>query len=108
MEAIGGYSFKPEDWTNLALRSFTIRDAFNKREGLRRKDFDISPRNVGKPPLEKGPLAGITVDNEKLGDNFYAAMGWDIETGMPSKEFLENIGGLECVIEDLYPEGKLL
>jgi len=105
MEAIGGYNFTAEDWTNLALRSFTIRDAFNKREGLRRKDFDISPRNVGKPPLEKGPLAGITVDNEKLADNFYAAMGWDVETGMPTKEFLEKIGGLECVIKDLYPEG---
>ena len=52
--------------------------------------------------MEKGPLAGITVDNELLGDNFYSAMGWDVETGMPSKEFLEEVGGLDCVINDLY------
>jgi aldehyde:ferredoxin oxidoreductase len=84
----------------------TIRDAFNLREGFRRKDFKISNRLVGKPPMEKGPLAGITVDNELMADNFYRAMGWDVETGVPSKEFLEEVGGLECVINDLYPVGK--
>ena len=25
-----------------------------------------------------------------------------VETGIPSKAFLEEIGGLECVIKDLY------
>ena len=103
-DAVTGYGFTPEEWTKLGLRAFTIRDAFNLREGFRRKDFDISGRLVGKPPMEKGPLQGITVDNELMADNFYKALGWDVETGVPSKEFLEEIGGLDCVIRDLYGE----
>ncbi len=101
-EAVTGYGYTPEEFTKLGLRAFTIRSAFNLREGFRRKDFDISGRMVGKPPMTKGPLSGITVDNEKMADNFYKALGWDVETGVPSREFLEKLGGLECVIEDLY------
>lgn len=101
-DAITGYGFTPEQWTKLGLRAFTIRSAYNLREGFRRKDYTISDRIVGKPPMEKGPLQGVTVDNELMADNFYAAMGWDVETGVPSREFLEEIGGLDCVIKDLY------
>ncbi len=104
MDAATGYGFTPEDWTKLGLRAFTIRDAFNLREGMRRKDYTISGRLVGKPAMESGPLAGITVDNELMADNFFEALGWDVETGVPSKAFLEEIGGLECVIKDLYKE----
>jgi aldehyde:ferredoxin oxidoreductase len=103
-DAVTGCSFTPEQWTKLGLRAFTIRDAFNLREGFRRKDFTISGRLVGKPPMEKGPLAGIAVDNELMADNFYAALGWDVETGVPSRAFLEEVGGLDCVIKDLYGE----
>ncbi len=103
-EAVTGFGFTPEEWTKLGLRAFTIRNAFNLREGFRRKDFQISDRIVGKPPMEKGPLKGITVDNELMADNFYRALGWDVETGVPSREFLELIGGLDCVTKDLYSD----
>ena len=102
INAVTGFDFSKEDFTNLALRGFTIRTAFNIREGLRRKDWTIDGRNVGKPPLESGPLEGVTVDNEKLGDNFFEALGWDVETAVPSKDFLEDLGGLDCVIADCY------
>jgi len=101
-DAITGCGFTPEQWTKLGLRAFTIRSAFNLREGFRRRDYTISDRIVGKPPMEKGPLQGVTVDNELMADNFFAALGWDVETGVPSREFLEEIGGLDCVIKDLY------
>lgn len=102
VEAITGFHYTPEQLTAFAYRSFTLRHAFNLREGYTRKDFKISDRAVGKPPLEAGPLKGITVDNEKLGDNFYGYLGWDIETAVPPRDFLEKLGGLECVIADLY------
>jgi len=104
VEALTGFGFSAEDYTKLMLRGFTIRAAFNLREGMRREDYTISGRNVGKPPLQGGPLTDVTVDNEKLGNNFYSAMDWDVETGVPSLEFLNGLGGLECVIDDLYPE----
>ncbi len=103
VEAITGNSYTEEQLTEFAYRSFTLRHAFNLREGYRRKDFKISGRAVGKPPLNAGPLKDVTVDNEKLGDNFYGYLGWDIETAIPPKEFLEKLGGLDCVIPDLYP-----
>ena len=68
------------------------------------KDLYISDRCIGKPPLQKGPLKDVTVDVDKLGDNFFEAMGWYVDTGIPKKETLERLGGLECVIKDLYPE----
>jgi aldehyde:ferredoxin oxidoreductase len=102
IEAITGFAYNEEEVFNLGLRSYTIRHAFNLREGLRRKDFDISDRIVGKPPLKEGPLAGVTVDDVKLADNFFKEIGWDLETAMPPKEFLEKVGGLENVVKDLY------
>lgn len=101
--AVTGFNYSEDDWFKVVQRTFTMRDAFNLREGFRRKDWDISDRLVGKPPMESGPLAGVTVDNEKLGDNFFEAMGWDIETGMPPKQFLLDMD-MDFVAKDLYPE----
>ena len=106
MNAVTGYDFTEEDFNNIGLRSFAIRSAFNLREGMRRKDYSISDRNIGIPPMDKGPLKGVTIPTKKLADSFYEAMGWDVETGVPTKEFLESVGGLEVVIKDLYPQEK--
>ena len=102
VNAITGFDYTQEQMTQFSYRSFTLRHAFNLREGFRRKDFKISDRAVGKPPLQAGPLKDITVDNEKLADNFYGFLGWDIETAVPPRSFLEELGGLECVIDNLY------
>ena len=104
LNAVTGRDYTVEEFNNLGLRSFAIRTAFNLREGIYRKDYTISDRNIGKPPITTGPLKGITIPSELLADNFYKAMGWHVETGVPSKEFLENVGGLDDVIRDLYPE----
>ena len=103
VNALTGFDYTPEQLTKFAYRSFTLRHAFNLREGFRRPDFKISDRAVGKPAMTAGPLQGITVDNEKLADNFYGYLGWDLETAVPPRDFIENLGGLDCVIEDLYP-----
>ena len=94
-----------EGLNNFAQRGFALRTAFNIRDGITRDKLFLSDRACGKPPLEGGPLKGVTVDVDKMGDNFYEAMGWHVETGIPKKETLERLGGLECVIKDLYPEG---
>lgn len=98
-----GFDMTPDDYRNVGLRSFMIRHAFNLREGFRRKDAHLSDRMVGIPPLKEGPLAGVTVDVEKMADNFYDRMGCDRD-GVPSKEELERLGGLDVVIKDLYGE----
>jgi aldehyde:ferredoxin oxidoreductase len=102
IQALTGFEYSPEDERKLGLRSYTMRHAFNLREGMRRGDFKISDRVVGKPPLTEGPVAGITVDHEKLGDNFFGALGWDLKDSVPPEAFLQELGGLENVIQDLY------
>jgi aldehyde:ferredoxin oxidoreductase len=102
MEAVTGWSFKSQDQMRAAMRVMNMKHAFNLREGLTPADFEVPARIVGKPAQEAGPLAGVTVDNERLGDNFFAAMGWDRETGKPSRRMLELMGGMDDVIEDLY------
>ncbi len=101
INAITGFEYSEEEFKNAGLRSFAIRCAFNIREGFRRGAHKLSDRIVGRPPLKDGPLAGITVDNERLGDNFFEALGWDKVEGIPTGEWLEKIGGLEMVIKDL-------
>ncbi|HKM40027.1 MAG TPA: aldehyde ferredoxin oxidoreductase family protein, partial [bacterium] len=100
--AIMGLSFTAKDCLTTGLRILTLRHAFNLREGITPANCTISDRIVGKPPLTEGPLAGVTINNDKLGRNFFAAAGWDYKTGKPSLELLKRLGGLEDVIRGLY------
>lgn len=107
IEALTGWPFKSQQLFSVGKRILTMRQAFNIREGLTRADFVIPPRAIGNPPQTEGPLAGITVDNERLGGNFYRVLDWDWETGKPTLESLLGVGGLDNVIRDLYGESLL-
>ena len=101
IEAITGRSFKGQDADEAGLRILTLRQSFNVREGIKPSDMTIPNRAVGKPPLTAGPLANVTVDNEMLADNFFAFVGWDRETGMPTQGALEKLG-LDDIAKDFY------
>jgi aldehyde:ferredoxin oxidoreductase len=103
INAVTGFAYSEEDQQNLGKRSYLIRHAFNLREGLRRKDWTLSDRAKGLPPMKEGPLAGVTIDGELLTDNFFAEIGFDADS-VPTAETLDKIGGLETVKKDLYPE----
>jgi len=102
MTAVTGIDFDGEEIRKLGLRSYTMRHAFNLREGIKREDNTIAGRLIGKPAAADGPHTGLTIDNEKLADAFFTAMDWDIKTMVPSRAALEALGGLENVIADLY------
>jgi hypothetical protein len=42
------------------------------------------------------------VDHRKLGDHFFENIHWDKETLVPVRASLEELGGMEDVIRDLY------
>jgi len=102
LSEVTGVDYTGDFGHKTGLRSYTMRHAFNLREGITRECNTIAGRVVGKPAMTAGPHEGITVDNEKLADQFFNAMGWDLKTLVPSKAALENLGGLENVIADLY------
>ena len=101
INAVTGFGYSEDERQKLGKRIFILRTAFNLREGIKRGDYTISDRAIGVPPLKEGPLAGVTVDVKKLSDKFFEGMGFDQE-GVPLKETLEDVGGLENVIADLY------
>jgi aldehyde:ferredoxin oxidoreductase len=104
IEAVTGWDFKQEDILQTGKRIMDMRYAFNLREGQKPNDDEnaLPKRCVGEPPLTEGPLKGITVDHKKLAAKFSEVMGWDEETLFPTRESLENLGGMEDVIKDLY------
>ena len=99
-----------QDYTNrdarnkLGRRLFTIRQAFNLREGLDRTTFKISKRMM--TPSLHAALANpaqetTTLNFDIMIDNLYEALDWSRE-GVPSRKALLALGGLENVIQTLY------
>jgi len=102
--AATGWDFKGEDVIQAGKRIMNMRYAFNLREGQKPNDEEnrLSRRCVGDPPLKEGPLKGVTLDCEKMAHAFLESMGWDEKTLLPTRKSLEEIGGMEDVIRDLY------
>ena len=55
---------------------------------------------IGSPPLQAGPLQGVAVDIDTQVHDYLEAMGWDTETGVPTKETLLE---LDLVAAELHP-----
>ncbi|MBS7609158.1 hypothetical protein KEJ19_01120 [Candidatus Bathyarchaeota archaeon] len=71
-------------------RIFNLERAIAIREGRRRRDDEQVIPYFMKPDRQ-----GIGLDEEKfrrLMDEFYELRGWDVETGIPTKRKLEELG----------------
>lgn len=82
------------DWSEgltIGKRINTLRQAFNTREGVDVREFRLPKRFEN--PLVAGPAAGVTPPPfELLRQYYFAAMGWDKETGAPSRDTLAALG----------------
>lgn len=88
-----GKAFTLEDILEIGERIANLRIAFNIREGILNKEMYRLPRRViGQPPLKGGLTKGITVDNETQIRDYYVAMGWNPETGVPKRAVFERLG----------------
>jgi aldehyde:ferredoxin oxidoreductase len=72
-------------------RIYNLERLFNMREGLQRKD-DYLPERFIKEPMPDGASKGQVFEMDMLLDDYYKARGWDIQTGVPMKEKLEELG----------------
>ena len=52
----------------------------------------MTNRAIGLPPLKKGPLKDVTIDNNRLISEFYRIVGWDPETGGPHSDKMKELG----------------
>ncbi len=72
-------------------RIVNLERMFNAREGFTRED-DRMPERIVKEPLPYGPSAGQVFEEDALLDDYYAARGWDKETGLPTADKLRQLG----------------
>ncbi|MBE6465032.1 MAG: hypothetical protein E7003_06910 [Eggerthellaceae bacterium] len=102
INAATGFDYTPEEFKLAGKRIWLMRQAFNIREGYLRDYWYLDDRLQGKPPLEEGPLAGVTIDVDAMGDAFFKEMGINLEDGVPFRETYEEVGGMDDVIADIY------
>jgi len=93
INATTGWEFDYDDVDLIGERAFTIKKAFNIREGWTRSDDALNYR-WHHDPMTKGPSAGYVVTEDELEymkDLYYAAKGWT-KDGLIPKEKLIALG----------------
>ncbi len=100
LNAATGWRRSFDDYLLCGQRIKTLRHAFNLREGITPEDTKMPERARGFPPLDAGPLKGITPPLDTLRQDFYRAMGWDPITAMPLDSTLKQLD-LEQVRDEL-------
>ena len=102
LEAVTGFTYTPDDILLAGERINNLAHAFNVREGFTRAD-DTLPERILTEPLKGGASKGHYISRDELDlmlDEYYAARGWDVATGAPSREKLAELG-IEYVADQL-------
>jgi aldehyde:ferredoxin oxidoreductase len=82
-----------EEMLTIGERAANLRIAFNLREGVNNsRDYKLPGRVLGNPPLAEGATKDVTVDNDTQVRDYFTAMGWNPDTGVPSKAAFQRLG----------------
>ena len=90
-----GTAVQAEDLIEAGLRMRNLERAFNCKCGLTRNDDRVSKgfydriRPEGKSMPE---LSFSEAELETMKDDYYQIMGWDLQTGIPTRQTLEKFG----------------
>jgi aldehyde:ferredoxin oxidoreductase len=95
LNAATGWDFTAADVQRIGERIVNLERMFNAREGIGRRDDALPARFVDEPLPDGNPSAGALVELEPMLDDYYRARGWNVETGLPTREKLEELG-LTC------------
>jgi len=111
--AVTGDEMTTEDLRKIGHRCLTLFRALNTRamgEIDQRNEHDTIPtwafEHGEEEPFTKGSNKMDREDMELAKDLFYEELGWDVKTGVPTRETLEELG-LKDVADELE-EAKLL
>lgn len=89
IETATGLDFDIEKIKIIGERIYTMKRLFNLKMGLTPEEEKL-PR-ILLEPLEEGGSAGKSPDFEKLKKLYFNVRDWDLETGYPSQEKLEDL-----------------
>lgn len=93
VHAVTGWNTTTFELMKVGERAITLARIFNIREGKSSKDDWLPDRMFH--PQTSGPLSKRAVDTNQLRDAihmYYGMMGWDEETGVPTRGKLEELG----------------
>jgi len=101
VSAATGWDYTAEEGKRLGLRAVNLMRAFNIRAGIG-GDLDRPSRRYGSTPMD-GAYVGVSIMPhwDVMLSNYYRLMGWDPDTGVPSKETLRELS-LDYVIPHLH------
>ena len=102
LNVVTGWELNYEETRKLAERQWNMIRCFSAREGFTRED-DRLPIRFMEEPVPEGPMKGSVISREtleRLKDDYYTYRGWDLKTGNPTKEKLEELG-LDFAIKDI-------
>jgi aldehyde:ferredoxin oxidoreductase len=113
--ATTGFETSPDKLRQADERVWNLFKAINVREGFSRKDDRVPPRWLepiktarGEKPLLDCKGSPLSLwDVEKLLDDYYEERGWDVQTGVPTKQKLISLG-LNHVVDDFEKSGLSL
>jgi aldehyde:ferredoxin oxidoreductase len=100
ISASTGWDMDAEEAFMVGRRAVNLMRLFNIQVGIG-KEHDRPSSRYGSTPID-GPTKGISIIPhwDKMLENYYSLMGWDVETGIPLPETLESLG-LRHIIKDL-------
>jgi aldehyde:ferredoxin oxidoreductase len=100
LEAVTGWDYDLDEVYKTGARIFTMRHAFNLREGINPLARNMPGRIVGEPPLREGNVRDITVNYKTMSEELLRFFGWDVHTTVPSAESLRKLG-LDFLVDDM-------
>jgi aldehyde:ferredoxin oxidoreductase len=92
LNAVTGWGITVDDLLRVGERRLNMLRAFNAREGFDRND-DALPKKVTQPK-RGGATDGVFITLEEVQrakDWYYELAGWDVSTGKPTREKLEEL-----------------
>jgi aldehyde:ferredoxin oxidoreductase len=90
--AVTGWSKTPEEYLEIGHRIQTLRQLFNIKQGVSPQDIKVSRRALGIPPQETGPNQGRQIDYAAMRKMYWAQIGWDPDSGVPTLKTLGELG----------------
>ncbi len=102
-----GHDITVDALYDIASRITSQERAFAIREGLTRSDDNLPAKLIDYQMPGTWPEDKLNAQSlESMKDDYYTAMGWEVETGVPSRKTLEAYG-LTDVAKDLEKMDKL-
>jgi len=99
IQATTGLDMGADAVAQVGERIVNVERAFLVREGVTRKD-DTMPRRFLSEPFTNGNSKGSVFEQEPMLDEYYGERGWDLHTGIPTRQRLRKLD-LEYVADEI-------